>query len=132
MINLPPVRLYGEDGCPFCQQAVQFFQNNRIPIQGIAVDEDPIIIEGAKFWLRKAQSLPCDADLKASIPVVVSFLNPKEVLLGYNEDGYKRIVEAYRAFISASAGNFAVSVSADPEPAKELAQEPAPTSETVN
>ena len=123
MINLPPVRLYGEEGCPFCQQAVQFFQSNRIPIQGIAVDEDPIIQEGIKAVSKMT-------DVK--IPVVVSFLNPKEVILGYSEDGYKRIVEAYRAFISASAGNFAVSVSADPEPAKDVAEEPAPTSETVN
>lgn len=123
MINVPPVRLYGENNCPFCERAAQFFHANNIPIQGIAVDEDPIIREGIKLVSKQTE---------VKIPVVVSFLNPKEVILGYNEDGYKRIVEAYRAFISASAGDFAVSIVADPEPPSPVAQESQSAPESIN
>ena len=123
MVNVPPVRIYGEVGCPFCEQAIQFFQRNGIPIQGIALDEDPIIREGIKVVSKQSE---------VKIPVVVSFLNPKEVILGYSEDGYKRIVETYRAFVSASAGDFSVSVGAAPPAPPPVAQSEEPVNKEIN
>lgn len=80
-------RLYGNEGCPYCEQAAQFLLQRQLPVQFVAVGDDPILQEGIKRVLKSEQVL---------VPALVSFLTG-EVISGFKEGEYKRVADHFNA-----------------------------------
>ena len=84
---MPPFRLYGLFGCPHCAEAEQFLANSGVPVQVLPANEDPIMDGGAAKLFDTGT---------ASYPILVCFPF-KEVVVGYKEDAYRRLVEMFKA-----------------------------------
>jgi glutaredoxin len=95
-------RLYGSEGCPHCERAALFLQQSQVPVQFVLVSNDPIVSEG----LKKIQGRE-----SVSVPTLVCFTpdaaGKGEVVVGFREEDYKRVIENFRA--RASASSFTVS-----------------------
>ena len=90
-----PFRLYGLPGCQFCEKAAQFLFQEKVPAQLVVVGADPIAQEGIKKVLGSEQ---------ITVPCLVSAVGAQaEVIVGFKEEDYRRVVGTFRALTSASA-----------------------------
>lgn len=92
---LPPFRLYGLLGCPHCAQAEQFLRSRQCPVITIIANDDPIASAGI-LSLTGQTNYP-----------VMCYTPLKEIVKGFEEGVYDRLVKAYHA--AAGAGAFDVS-----------------------
>ena len=94
------LRLYGIPQCPHCETAVQYLIRAGLPpntIHIVPLAGDPIIEAGIKA-ITGRQDVP--------VPVLVSFIsNPGEVIVGWREVDYERIVKLIRTSVGASTSN---------------------------
>ena len=95
-------RLYGSGGCPHCERAAQFLQHAGVPAQFVETLNDPIVLEG----LKKVEGRE-----DTGVPALVCFTPDAdgrgEVVVGFKEEDYRRVVDNFRA--RSSARTFAVS-----------------------
>lgn len=86
-------KLWGLPGCPHCETAARFFAVRGLNVQMIPIT-DPVSKEGIKVVTGEDK-----------IPILWSELT-KDVIKGYNENEYKRVVDAYYdAMLRASTPN---------------------------
>ena len=113
---LLPFRLYSLENCPYCSQAKQFLMQNRVQGDEVIADKDPIIEQGAIKLTGKP-----------NFPILVCRLT-NEIITGWKQDEYERVLKAYTALYGASTSNLSVDgkpvvqetpVVAPVEPAKE-------------
>lgn len=86
---LPPFRLYGLIGCPHCISAEEFLRGRQCPVITIVANDDPIALAGVKA-LTNEPNYP-----------VLCYTPEKEIIKGFNEGEYERLVKDYRAKLSA-------------------------------
>jgi len=92
-MNLPLFTLYGLIGCPHCSEAERYLSARRIPFLLHISNDDPIANGGVKAVTSKEE-----------YPVLVSKLDTKniEVIVGFKENEYERIVSLFYKSVSAS------------------------------
>lgn len=88
---LPPFRLYGLVGCPHCMTAEAFLRSRQCPVITVISNDDPIATAGVTAVTGAAE-----------FPVLCYTPN-KEVLKGFIEGEYERLVADYRTRLSAGA-----------------------------
>lgn len=91
-----PFRLYSLENCPFCLQARNFLVGSGVPWEDIISDNDPIIKTGIEKLAGEDR-----------FPVLLSRVT-NEIILGWKEEDYKRVVEAYNRINGAGATNLSV------------------------
>lgn len=90
-----PFRLYGIPGCAHCEAAAQFMFNEKVPTQLVVVGADPIAQEGIKKCLGgDAVQVPCLVSVVGEQP---------EIIVGFKEEDYKRVIGTFRAKFGAGA-----------------------------
>src|SRR5579859_7270179 len=94
---LPPFRLYGLLGCPHCVQAEAYLRSKQCPVITVISNDDPIATAGVT-------SVTGSPDFP-----VLCYIPSKEVIKGFNEGEYERLVRAYRTALSAGAFDLPVS-----------------------
>lgn len=77
------LRLYVLEGCPSCQQAMQFIQSHRLPFEAIIATNDPIIMAGNKTLNNGEDKYP-----------ILLYNTTKEMVVGFSEEKYARICAA--------------------------------------
>lgn len=105
---LLPFRLYSLENCPYCSMAKQFLMQNKVQGDEVVADKDPIIEQGAIKLTGKS-----------NFPILVCRLT-NEIITGWKEDEYKRVVATYNALYGTATSNLSVD-------GKPVVQEPAPT-----
>ncbi len=90
-------RLYFQDSCPVCKQAIEFLEKNGINTDCIPLD--PITNAGIAALNPHARGI-------SQVPVLVSFLT-KKVIYGFNKLEYERLAAAVRATVGAPAPDHA-------------------------
>lgn len=88
-INLPPFRLYGLMGCPHCLNAERFLRSRQCPVIVVIANDDPIALAGV-------QAAAGTSDFP-----VLCYTPEKTIIKGFNEGEYGRVVQDYRARLSA-------------------------------
>jgi glutaredoxin len=97
-------RVYTQNGCPFCQQAIQFLQQAGVPFDVIDVINDPILTSGIKVLLNDGKENIKDIlKTNISVPIVVCF-SPPTIVVGMDMEKLQNVVNNYRSF---SAESFA-------------------------
>ena len=91
-----PFRLYALSNCPFCQNAVDFMTNSGMMSDLYIADNDPIITQGAIRVTGRNQ-----------FPILVSRLT-NEIVTGWRENDYKRLLEVFNKFYRPSTSNLSV------------------------
>lgn len=77
------VKVYALSTCAFCKKALRFLRENSICFSYVYVDElDPEVKDKLKAWLREKYRE------ESGYPFLV--LDDKTVLVGFNEENYKR------------------------------------------
>lgn len=89
---LPPFTLYGLQGCSHCRSAEQFLKMRGIPFIAMLANDDPIISAGVKQMTGGEE-----------YPVLVSRMDPKEVISRFRPDEYERITKLFYSVNSSSA-----------------------------
>ncbi len=113
-----PFRLYGQPGCPHCEKAAQFFVGAQVPAQFVVVGNDPIALEGIK---------KCLGSETVSIPCLVSAVSAQpEIIVGFKEEDFSRVVEAYRALVRANTPSVPAAEGVNSGPAAQVAEPSAP------
>jgi hypothetical protein len=88
---LPVFRLYGLLGCPHCIEAEAYLRSKQVPVMTIIANDDPIASAGVNAILGSLE-----------FPVMC-YTPAKEIIKGFNEGEYARLVGVYRAALSAGA-----------------------------
>ena len=119
-----PFRLYGLPGCQFCEKAAQFLFQEKVPAQLVVVGADPIAQEGIKKVLGSEQ---------ITVPCLVSAVGAQaEVIVGFKEEDYRRVVGTFRALTGASAiGTPAAEINNSGEAAAGSVEPPSPAEGTA-
>jgi len=103
-------RLYIQEGCPVCKQAIEFLEANRIATDCIPID--PISNIGVAILSMRRKGIPIDdknldAIIKfGEVPYLVSFLT-KKVVYGFNVTEYQRLAAAVAAARAPAPNNAA-------------------------
>lgn len=84
---MPALRLYGLQGCPHCEQALQFLTARKLPFDVVVANGDPVISEGIKALLSQKAGHPILLD---EYPLLVS-QTTNEVIVGWKPEEYERI-----------------------------------------
>jgi glutaredoxin len=88
------LRLYVLEGCPSCQQAIQFIQSKRLPFEVFIANNDPIIKAGNMSLNNGEDKYP-----------VLLYNTTKEMVVGYDGGKYERICEAAAVLFNGGAWN---------------------------
>ena len=117
-------RLYGNPGCPACEAAARKFIEAKVPALMIGVENDPIINEGIRAVTR---------DEETRVPVLVSFLNnPIEVIQGFKEGEYDRLLSLYRSRVGSVAPSVSTPEGQSAGETPQVGSEQAPTAGGTN
>jgi glutaredoxin len=87
---IPPFTLYGKFGCDHCSQAEKYLRAHNIPTFIFVANEDPIISEGIKSVTGEAE-----------FPVLL-YRPTKEIIVGFKEKEYERVIADFVARVGAS------------------------------
>jgi glutaredoxin len=112
-MNISPFVLYGLIGCPHCETAEKYLRARNVPANLIIANDDPIAQQGALAIARqkaKDQAVgKSEEEIAAAVaaardeyPLLVSRVT-REVINGFKEDDYARVLSAYFAIASTSA-----------------------------
>lgn len=129
-----PFRLYMRGNCVHCKNAMQWFQEQGIPLQMIDVNADPILQAGIRYW---PQFVFAKEEDRAKVPgdtvpllLYFSAENGGQFVVGFNLVEYARLAEHYRKSIGAGAFSVAGTESVNPEPTAPVV-EPSPAAEGI-
>ena len=95
-MSLPPFTLYGVVGNSDCELAEKFLRVRNVPGIIMLADGDPVIQEGIKKVTESEQ---------AEYPVLISRVNQVEVVKGFQEEQYERLVKAYFTSLNANTSS---------------------------
>lgn len=89
------VRMYVQKGCPNCETAKQFFEQQGISVEAVVIGFDPILKEGIRV-AGNGVMLP--------VPIIISFLT-EEVAIGNDPAQLQHLVNGIRGTVASNSAS---------------------------
>lgn len=90
-ISIPAFTLYGLVGCQHCSEAEMFLRTKRLPFILVLANSDPVADLGVRQLTGKDE-----------YPVLI-YKPTKEYVVGFKQDQYERLANAFDTLIGANA-----------------------------